>query len=475
VWRHGGPPTQESERRWRGRLASSCIVSAEPLAVVGARGLTLAVLALLPVVAWPGLPQPFSTPKLWLLVIAAIVLAPFAWQARRARARHPHLRRDPLAGHLLPVCWLASWTWSALLGDVVSPEALLLALASGLLAIILVELAPASVHVASALVVGATAVAVVAIGQSFGIDPFALAGWVAPIGAASARLRIYGTLGNPNFVAALLAAAMPLTIALLATTVATVATVAKRQEITSPAAASSSIPLLRLVLAIALALQIAGLVATGSRAGALGTLAAAMTWAIYGRSWRKARVAIAAAGCLVALVAIGVSTARPLAQTLGGRAYIVRVAWPHAWEAPWAGHGPGAFELLYPGWEREAADRAGTQTVQTVQTVAFAGPQQHAHNDYLEALIERGVLGPVTILGVLATCLRNGWRRTRGADNSPMTVGAVAMLAALAAIACVDFPLARPTETMWWWSGVALISLSGLNIPASPSHDPSDA
>jgi putative inorganic carbon (HCO3(-)) transporter len=429
--------------------------------VANARRLLLALLALFPLLAWPALSHPFSTPKLFALVGTVILLTPAAWLARRERkqlarehspppARDASPRSPPVvresAGHawslgarqgasnLLAFCWIASWTWSALLGDFVSPDALLLAYATALVAILTTEIAPRPEQVAMSMVVGATAVAVVAVSQLVGLDPFALGGWIAPIEGASARLRVYSTLGNPNFVAALLAAAVPLTLGLF---------VASR----------------RTLLLFAVGLQLLALVATGSRAGALGLMAAALCGAmVTPRDGRmRVRVLVAAAGCLVvvALIAIAMSTGRPLGETVGGRGYIIRIAAPHAFEAPIAGRGPGAFEFLYPTWERER-----TAPVDAGARNRFAGPQQHAHNDYLEALIERGMAGPVTIVAILATCFWNGWRRIRAArEAAAITVGTLAMMAAVAAIAAVDFPLARPAEATWWWCGVAIIAL----------------
>jgi putative inorganic carbon (hco3(-)) transporter len=398
-----------------------------------ARRLLLALLATLPLVSWPGLPQPFSTPKLWLLTASLLTLAPFAALARLRRSQEARGACEVLAG-----VWLASWTWSALFGDVVSIEAIGLAFGTALLAIEIVAIGPAAGQVAGAMVFGATGVAMVAVGQAAGVDPFGLAGWVPPIGGASARLRIYGTLGNPDFVAALLVATTPLTVSLLA-----------RQGAARPGGVVR-----RVALFGALGLQLAAVIATGSRAGALGLFVAAVTWGAVAPGRRRLRLVVATLGCAIAMAAIVVSPARPLGQTVAGRAYIVRVAWPHAFEAPVVGRGPGAFEWLYPGWERAArGEHRGLPP--------FAGPQQHAHNDYLEALIERGLLGPVTIMIILATCFRNGWRYARdGTQDASIVVGAVAMLAALAAIACVDFPLERPTELTWAWCGVALISLS---------------
>ena len=418
------------------------------MAMMWARRVAVGVMAVLPLVAWPGLAQPFSTPKLYLLVVTVIALAPFAWMAWRSRRRMttPSVARarTHVITPLVAALWLASWTLSALFADVVSLDALLLALAGGGLAIVLTELRPTPTQLAAAHAIGATGVAIVAVLQWAGLDPFALAGWVAPLAGASPRLRIYGTLGNPNFVAALLAGAVPLTIGLI---------------VHSDAGWRRRIP----IGMGALALQLLAIAATGSRGGALGLIAAGLTWVLSGPRTYRRRVAIACG--LAAVVIIGVSTARPLRETLAGRIYIWQVVWPHAFEAPWVGQGPGAFALLYPAWEREARRKPPT----AASAVYFAGPQQHAHNDYLEALVERGLAGPVTLLLVFTTWVGGVMRSSRpggsvsdgtgGASTAaePLRIGAAATLAALGAIAFVDFPLARPAETALWWTCAALL------------------
>jgi putative inorganic carbon (HCO3(-)) transporter len=433
----------------------------------------MSVMAVLPLVAWPGLEQPFSTPKLYLLVITVIAVAPFAWIAWRSRSRAmpDAAPATPaslgtstlLSTHVVAALWLASWTWSALFADIVSLDALLLALAGGGLAIVLIELRPDPSQLAAAHAIGATGVAIVAVMQWAGLDPFAFAGWVAPLAGASPRLRIYATLGNPNFVAALLAGAVPLTIGLIVQSAAPAT--APATAIATPPHAAASRGRQRLVTAglAALALQLLAIAATGSRAGALGLIAAGLTWILSGpRTWRR-RVAIACG--LAALLIIGVSTARPLRETLAGRIYIWQVVWPHAFEAPWVGQGPGAFALLYPSWEREARRRPPTAAAARY----FAGPQQHAHNDYLEALVERGLAGPVTLLLVLTTWVGGGRRAPRlvgpafGAE--PLKIGAAAALVALGAVAFVDFPLARPAEMALWWSCAALLGTARERTP----------
>ena len=431
------------------------------LVMTWARRVAIGVMAVLPLIAWPGLEQPFSTPKLWLLVVTVIALAPFALLAWRSRANanantnsSSNAKPNTLTAiHIAAAIWLASWTWSALFADIVSLDALLLALAGGGLALVLTELQPDPMHLAAAHAIGATGVALVAVMQWAGVDPFALAGWVAPLAGASPRLRIYGTLGNPNFVAALLAGAVPLTLGLL---VQSGQSGQPGQSGSSPSVAARRG---RLPLGLAaLTLQFLAIAATGSRAGALGLIAAGLTWILSGpRPWRR-RVAIASG--LAAVLIIGISTARPLRETLAGRVYIWQVVWPHAFDAPVVGQGPGAFALLYPSWEREARRKPPTAAAARY----FAGPQQHAHNDYLEALVERGLAGPVTLLLVLTTWVAGGRRAFRpepvAPGAAPLTIGAAAALVALGAVAFVDFPLARPAETALWWSCAALLGMA---------------
>src|ERR1700755_1148300 len=167
-----------------------------------ARAIVLTTAAAVPILAWPGLERPFSTPKLWLIIASLIAPTPRRVVARARTAVHAASDRGRMGGgepsprgawrmvHVLAIAWVASWTWSAWLGDVVSLDALLLALGTGLFAIVAIESAPAPRALAAAMVAGATGVAMVAVLQAVGLDPFALAGWIAPIAGASPRLRV---------------------------------------------------------------------------------------------------------------------------------------------------------------------------------------------------------------------------------------------------------------------------------------------
>ena len=219
-----------------------------------------ACLAILPLAVWPGLDRPFSTPKLaWLVAsVMALLMRP---GAGRVSAVAPAVRWTTLA-------WVASFVVAGLATPLPSFPTLALGIAAPLFGWALVrEGAPPATLLASQ-VLGATICAGVALAQWAGLDPFVLAGWHPPIDGASIRMRVYGTLGNPNFVGVLMATSLPLTLATLggATT-----RVGQRLAV------------------LALAVQAAALVATGSRGAVLGLGAAVAVYAFL-RWSRRVRV-----------------------------------------------------------------------------------------------------------------------------------------------------------------------------------------
>lgn len=387
---------------------------------MAARRLALAVVAFVPLVAWPGLERPFSTPKLALLVAGVVVCAALAWDVGHRRVSRA---RSPQTLSALVFLWLTPWAVASVFGEFVSRDAVVLGVFGALWALVLARTEVDAWALASGQALGTTGVALVTLLQAVGADPFVAAGWAPAIAGASPRLALYGTLGNPNFVAALLAGTVPLSAWL---------------------AVSATSSRSRWLAATALALQLLALAATGSRGGALGLVTGALAWRVLAGQRRTAGLALA--GVVVAGVLLMVSPARPLGETMAGRLYIWRVAWLHASERPVAGHGPGAFEVLYPGWEAEGRRPDAPPASDAV----FAGPQQHAHNDYLEALVERGLPGAVSLAGVVCFVLV----AARGARDS--NAAGAAAVAALAGVALVDFPLARPAEVTLFWTAVCL-------------------
>ncbi len=374
-------------------------------------------LAVLPVTVWPWLADPFGSPKLGVLAVgtAAVLIS-----TRRGDAR-------PLSRALayLGGAWIATFVLAALGAGADDLGATLLGIASVAFALAVARSGAAASSIVAAQTVGATAVAAVALSQWMGIDLFAAIGWRVPIEGASIRMRVFATLGNPNFVGALMAMSVGLAgaVALEARTNAA-----------------------RAMALGAAALQAAALLATGSRGAVLGLAFGAVAWAAVRWSGR----AVAALVVVLAFggTAIALSPARPLDTTLAGRVYLWRVVAPFAVQDWITGLGPGVFEKRFPEWQREAAIRG-------IRDRRFLGLTDHAHNDYLEALVERGVPGVVSLIAAIAVA----WHvaRSRRRPVPATLAAALATVIAGAACALVDFPLARPVELTWWWVAIALI------------------
>jgi len=404
-------------------------------AAAHARRIVVATLWLLPLVVWPGLARPFSTPKLWVVALAAVALLALARRVSDRDGRHA----VPAGLTPIALCWMASFALAATFGPLPSLPHVVLGLAAPTFALGLVRSTASASRVVGVLVGAATIVAAVALLQWAGVDPLAWFGWQAPVDGLSVRMRVHATLGNPNFVGALMALTVPLAVArLIDGTGAPSSTsgLARAGVWRSAATLSSLVCLTGAVLA------------TGSRGAVLGLAAAGLVWAVL-RGARRA-VAGAAVVLMFGAVAIVASPARSLETTLAGRVYLWRVVAPHAAAHPVVGYGPGAVALRFPAWQREA-------DVRGVQDPRFRGLTDHVHNDYLEALVERGVVGLLTLLLPIAAVAARVWRCR---PCPPLVAGAAASVAAGAACALVDFPLARPVEVVWWWTAVALVHMA---------------
>lgn len=185
--------------------------------------------------------------------------------------------------------------------------------------------------------------------------------------------------------------------------------------------------------------------ATNSRAGlvlsALGVLCMIM---IHTRSQRRgtARQAAIVAGASVALVVVmGIVLAdTPLVDRLLGRfSYDQSVSRLEIWRGTWplirmmfpVGSGFGIFPALYAS--REPLELLGP---------AYAN---HAHNDYLELVMEAGVLGvviPLLLVAALVQTLVRAWPIRREAAGRLTLTGGI-VVAMVLAHSVVDYPLRR--------------------------------
>ncbi len=384
--------------------------------------------ALLPLVFFPGIERPFSTPKLFLLggfVVGGGVLfilsGYFRWPAIPRR--------------ILPclIAWPSALMVSALFGEFFSPRALCLSLFSMGWFLLVMAIRPNPLHLAKAIAASCGVLAVITLLQFSGFDPFHLFGWTTPF-FGSPRMRVFGTLGNPNFVAAALVASLPLSILV--------------GKLFYP----------RILYYLAIAFPAAAIFATGSRA-AIAALIAVLVWLAVLKQFRRWRLLAAAA--LILVVLLPFIPSRSLLDTLDGRLYIWRVAASHLWERPVFGFGPGGFEPKFVEWET-GYWREGKGTADQRK---FSGLQDHAHNDYLETLVDGGLAAALSLGLLLATFFFFAFQK---AGNSPrgVSVAASSGVAALTAVAAVDFPLQRPAELFLFWTLIAIVFLESGEEPA---------
>ena len=298
--------------------------------------LALAALLVVPIGA-----HPFSAPKLAVLCAGALLAGVVAL---RGRARGPR--------------WMALlWLGLALMpGD---PEAQLLDAAAALLLAGLLSFEWDTERALRAIAWIGAILSLVVIAQ-----------WLLP----GPRLRMYGTLGNPDFCAAWITASL-------------CAAIAKDKR-------------LAVVQAIALA--------------CIGSFATLLALGVAALFLSRSRAAIGA----TALLCVAAAGRDPV-RVAQGRIELHRIAAPHLLDAPLTGLGAGSVKALWPSW-----DPAGR-------------PQDHAHDDWLERAIERGIPSMLLLAALAALAI------VRARKKLP---AAAAGIAAIAARAFVDFPLARPAE-----------------------------
>lgn len=380
---------------------------------------------LMPLVFWPSAESPFSSAKQWLLFVWVLLGFAGAGASRLYRQR-----RLPGRVTMALALWITALSLSAALGTEVSLRALADALLPCANFLLLFWIAPKPQKFVLALVVSGSVVASVAILQYLHVDPFRLFGLAGSI-QGSSRILVFSTLGNPNFVASFLVCLLPLTCVCAANAGLVGSTSAR-------------------LCALAALVQAGAIVATGSRAPILAILAAG-AWLFFcgNRSWMR----FLWIGLLITAALLVFSPARPLNKTIAGRLYIWKVAAKHIAEVPFAGYGPGAFPLRFAEWET-AYLRLSPET----ENRRFAGLQDHAHNDYLEIIVDHGLFGLaafILMLVLLVPAFR-GTRNPRGRFED----GIIAAIIALLAVALVDFPLHRPAELYLLWALAALFWIS---------------
>ncbi len=353
-------------------------------------------------VVWPWAASPFSGPK-WV-VTGAGAASCLLLLMRGAR------RPGPVA--LAALATLAA----SLLSWLVSPGATPWWTLAGMVLVAAGALLAPPLPWRAVGAAGGLAAAVVLL-QALGLDPFAR---FVPQ-AEGQRLALYGTLGNPDFVASVLGVTAPITV---------VAALRAGRGQRGLAVLSVAVQ----VLAIGLLRSFATVLSLGA--------ATAMAFLFPGFRRERRWLAIALGAALV--VAAVLLASRSPSTALRGRWYLVGTAAPHVADAPWLGQGPGTVALHWPAWELERwRARCGTDPacVAGHPEARFIGVQEHLHDDWLERLLETGVVGLVTLLALFGTAFVAALR-SRNLEG----LGVASGLASLAARATVDFPLQRPAD-----------------------------
>jgi O-antigen ligase len=198
---------------------------------------------------------------------------------------------------------------------------------------------------------------------------------------------------------------------------------------------------------------VAGLAASTSRGGISAFAAAALLLPFASR--RRGPTALAVAGLVATGVAwIGLGGYFS-AFTRGFRASRVDLwadmarMWP-------------AFPVFGDGWNAFPTAYAGYQTVWRTDWIG------EAHNEYLQVLLDAGVLGAALVLALLAVLARAALERAR---MSAVDLGVFGALAALAFHNLVDFNWQIPANAATW---VALAALACRPLEFEPAdlHPP---
>ena len=201
--------------------------------------------------------------------------------------------------------------------------------------------------------------------------------------------RAIGTFANPNHLAAYIAMAMPLTILALMQAVRSMTSRKRRRSrkfgIKSLSGHSTGGPLAAVLWAVILFIQLSGLIATQSRGGIATAFLAAFSAVLLLSDFRVSRrikwKLVAAAIGFTALVMAAVGLDGLMSRITdsvgdGTRWEMIKGTWRAAMAFFPVGSGLGTFSGVFPRFQPEG----------------FVGYASHAHSDYLQLLMETGVL-----------------------------------------------------------------------------------
>lgn len=132
-------------------------------------------------------------------------------------------------------------------------------------------------------------------------------------------------------------------------------------------------------------------------------------------------------------------------------------------ERPWAGHGFGR-EIVGADVERGVARRG-------VDEARWGNHIRHAHNVFLDVVLQLGVIGLAIFVALLAALAFAFARAARRAGGTPLAIAGLAMLAAYATKNLTDDFYYRPNSLVFWAVTGMLLGLAARAAPQAASSE----
>lgn len=133
---------------------------------------------------------------------------------------------------------------------------------------------------------------------------------------------------------------------------------------------------------------------------------------------------------------------------------VIRHGYKTVLRSPLTGSGTGCFHLAYQ--QDRSALSAGEDYMNA------------AHNDYMQWLVETGILGGLLWIGLLLICLKQAWTSYR--SPSSWVAGLIASVVAVGVYCLFNFACPVPADLLWLGACFGLCgSLARLNQPAGQS------